>query len=376
MYISRIVFGYDDHGNMTEYLNYNWEEEWVLSYGNSTQYVYSPEGNIVEQTSQYYDFLSGWINSDHVVRVFDNDNRLVEEIYEYWNQVEWIKNYRDVYGYDEKSAPWTSITSSYWNGQDWEEDYRVIDIVWLDFEELLPASAISQQSYNGTWTDYERYTGTIEGNVLIFLIELFWGEEWVPWDRETITKLPSEEVILSEYYDQFEMVWINSYRDSEYFDEIGYYSGAKSEYWQEDKKSPQGEWIIDYFDNWINTYTSEGQLEETIIQYWDDFASTLVNSNRFVYSEFTSSDIAELGSDLGLQIYPNPASEFLNIVTQNNQGENYQYQLMDITGKIVEEGVVTNSNFVIDLRVIQKGLFMLRAYSEEGKSSTYKILKR
>lgn len=376
MYFTRIVFGYDDHGNMTEYLNYIWEDEWVLSYGNSTQYVYSPEGYIVEETFQFYDYLSGWMNSDHIFRVFDNEDRLLEEIYEYWLDGEWIKSYRDVYGYDDKSDQWTSLTSSLWNGQDWVEDYRVIDIVWLDFEELLPASAISQQNYNGTWTDYERYTGTIEGNALIFLIELFWGEEWVPWDRETTTKLPSEEVILSEYYDQFEMVWINSYRDSEYFDEMGYYSGTKSEYWQEEKKSPQAEWVIDYYDNWINTYNGEGQLEETIIQYWDGFTSTLLNNTRFVYSEFTSSDIAELGSDLGLQIYPNPTADILNINSLENLGKNYQYQLLDITGKTIKEGFLNSGRNTIDLRGIKNGLYMLSAYSGEGETSTYKIFKR
>jgi hypothetical protein len=102
----------------------------------------------------------------------------------------------------------------------------------------------------------------------------------------------------------------------------------------------------------------------------------LVNNTRFVYSEFTSSDIAELGSDLGLLIYPNPVNDFLNITGINIQGENFQYQLMDITGKIVEEGVITNAEFAIDLQGIQNGLFMLRVYSEDGKSSTYKILKR
>jgi hypothetical protein len=376
MDLTMISYGYDDYDNMTEYLVYYWEEEWVLNYGNSTQFVYSPEGFILEETFMFYDYLNGWINSAHIVRVFDSEGRLVEEIYEYWYNGEWSKNYRDVYGYDDKSGEWTSLTSFLWNGEEWQEDYQVIDIVWLNFEEMLPASATTQQNFNGTWFDYERYTGTMDGEVYILVREMFWGEDWVLWDRETHTKSPMEDILLIEYYDQNSKVWTNSQRDTEYMDEMGYYSGAKYEYWEQEKKTSQAGWVIDYYDNWDNTYNSEGQLEETIIQYWDGFTSSLVNSTRFVYSEFTSSDIAELGSDLGLQIYPNPANDFLHVTMVDLQGESFQYQLLDITGKTVNEGNLMNERNSIDLRGIQKGLYMLRAYSEDGLSSTYKILKR
>jgi hypothetical protein len=65
-------------------------------------------------------------------------------------------------------------------------------------------------------------------------------------------------------------------------------------------------------------------------------------------------------------IYPNPASEQLNIVLQGSSVNN-QYELVDALGRVVLKGKLNgNANNKLDVSVIAHGVYMLKVQTEAG----------
>jgi aminopeptidase YwaD len=79
--------------------------------------------------------------------------------------------------------------------------------------------------------------------------------------------------------------------------------------------------------------------------------------------------------DYQVSLYPNPATEFINIYKGILSENNYQFKLIDINGKIILEKDITNSNLVekINLKNISSGMY-LAVISADNKRITKKII--
>ena len=64
--------------------------------------------------------------------------------------------------------------------------------------------------------------------------------------------------------------------------------------------------------------------------------------------------------DLVIDIYPNPAAQFIFIET--NVDSSLRYELMDISGKIWKRGVANNSIEKIEINDLNQGLYLLKIY--------------
>ncbi|PQJ75514.1 T9SS type A sorting domain-containing protein [Polaribacter gangjinensis] len=69
-----------------------------------------------------------------------------------------------------------------------------------------------------------------------------------------------------------------------------------------------------------------------------------------------------------LQIYPNPASEFIKI---SSEYENSSYKIYSILGQVVKEGIISSSQ--ISVSGISKGNYILKV-SQDDKVSTQKLI--
>ena len=70
-------------------------------------------------------------------------------------------------------------------------------------------------------------------------------------------------------------------------------------------------------------------------------------------------------------LYPNPATSFLNISSQNHKIK--QYSLYDLSFKIVKQDKINNSNFGIDISSLKTGIYILRL-SIENQDIIQKII--
>jgi len=74
-----------------------------------------------------------------------------------------------------------------------------------------------------------------------------------------------------------------------------------------------------------------------------------------------------------LQIYPNPADEFITVI--NNKYPNLRYQMYDVVGKVVSLGQLQNTNNTIGVSRFNEGVYFLYLTDEDsGDSITKKII--
>lgn len=139
------------------------------------------------------------------------------------------------------------------------------------------------------------------------------------------------------------------------------------------------------FDNTIlfegsfinNNLVSPLVLEEGKTYYWrihlnNDCGASY--SDIFQFKTFIESAVSEL-SIPGLQIFPNPVSENLNIVFEQPFNEDLQVVLLATDGrKLMESEIPTNSaNLSVDVGDFPSGLYFLKLFSND-KVLTKKIL--
>ncbi len=88
--------------------------------------------------------------------------------------------------------------------------------------------------------------------------------------------------------------------------------------------------------------------------------STNLKTETIVKSEFT--------------IYPNPASDILNISIKNNAPEIKSAQIVDLTGRLITDSKVINN--IIDIKNLAVGTYILVIQDKAGNKYTEKFLKK
>lgn len=153
------------------------------------------------------------------------------------------------------------------------------------------------------------------------------------------------------------------------------------------------EWTFDNIllvDSTTNEPLSHGHIQFTVKQNPDLAAGTVLKNDADIYFDFnvpvitneTTHIINEeiylnnLGmdpiEDKDFMIYPNPARDLLHIVSKSKA--NHNFHLMDLSGKTMSKGKITQGNSDIDVTGLTTGVYIL--VLENGKSlNQYKIIK-
>lgn len=123
----------------------------------------------------------------------------------------------------------------------------------------------------------------------------------------------------------------------------------------------------------IETVNNNANFKVRLRFYGDNL--TIDNGNRVTFNNFSAKGVemplsVPVNTSLSFKVYPNPASEILNI---NHSYNEVTYTLFTIDGKIIKTGNLENQQInIIDLQI---GIYLLQLNSE-GKSEVKKIVKR
>jgi len=80
--------------------------------------------------------------------------------------------------------------------------------------------------------------------------------------------------------------------------------------------------------------------------------------------------------NISFRVYPNPTSDKVNIVFEEIPKGKMKLQLMDLTGRLVENKEVDNSkNVSFDLFNLKNGVYILKVRSNEGWSESVKVIR-
>jgi len=81
--------------------------------------------------------------------------------------------------------------------------------------------------------------------------------------------------------------------------------------------------------------------------------------------------IDEENNNVVRNIYPNPAAHILNIeVTENN----LSYQLIDVTGKTIQQDRLSKNENNIDVSTLPNGFYTLSVYNTQGIVTSKKLI--
>ncbi len=96
--------------------------------------------------------------------------------------------------------------------------------------------------------------------------------------------------------------------------------------------------------------------------------------------EKMSSGTEDLNTALDIEVFPNPASEFLFVdVALENNSPNFSLELVNLAGKVVHRSTYSNvskERFEINLQNIETGIYMMNIRSEDGFTSKKVVVQK
>jgi Secretion system C-terminal sorting domain len=99
-----------------------------------------------------------------------------------------------------------------------------------------------------------------------------------------------------------------------------------------------------------------------------------IEENVFTYNFVLnlSNDIQEIDKVI---IYPNPTNNFITIQNNQRKTENIEYEIVDLTGRIVKKGKI-KFNEDLSIENLSKGNYFIQIETENGEKTIEKLIKK
>ena len=78
---------------------------------------------------------------------------------------------------------------------------------------------------------------------------------------------------------------------------------------------------------------------------------------------------------LEMMVYPNPTTSYVNLMIENYDFQNLNFQLFDLAGKQILNEKITSSETKIDLNNLSKNVYLLQVMNQTSTIKTFKIIK-
>ena len=103
----------------------------------------------------------------------------------------------------------------------------------------------------------------------------------------------------------------------------------------------------------------------------DDESQDTFNVDDITFGTYSSLSTNDLKEFTDINLYPNPATDFVNI---NSADTIDSYLIHDLTGRVVESSNPNSNNFRIDVTSLNKGVYLVKLSSGD-KTSSIKLIK-
>ena len=348
----QIYFEYDDHGNQTIFLFYTWQGGWEPMQGTKHIYTYD-NNNMVEEITQYWNQVqTTWDNVNKFIYTYDINGYRTEQVYQTWdgNLNVWSSMTKESYMLDALGIPYEMIVQSWDDANSaWVNYMKHTNIVWHEwsgeFYDSDLQSVTNLQWNNGIWENYSR-------------IECDWD---------------ANGSCIETQQQYFNGNWTNSMRHTENYDDHGQFILYTSEYWMNNT------WVIDMGSQNLLTYDGN-DLIRRIAQEYDHITHVWINSFKEEYSDFIY--IQGIGDNpmarFSIQLYPNPSTGMLYLQPELTETAIISIEVMNTGGQVVYSENITNSGETVhpvDLSGCAKGLYVVKL-TVGGKTGMGKVVVR
>lgn len=123
-------------------------------------------------------------------------------------------------------------------------------------------------------------------------------------------------------------------------------------------------------------YNFDGWYEDNVRVETNPSFTFVVTSNRNLEVRFTSTSGIDDGVETGLSVYPNPTSDFINIIL-NTSNDSYTIDVVNIVGQVVKSLKVSMVRCAkIGLIGLPSGYYQVLLRKEEVVCKTFKVIKQ
>ena len=301
-------------------------------------YSYDVNNNLLGYEIQFWNF-PGWKNNQKNVYTYDNAGNCLTELYQNWDATEssWVNDGYTINTYDANHNILTIVTKSWNTGTaSWENHGREI-MTYNTSNEYTSYVTEVWNSTTSAWDNSDRYINIVYANGNIMNLEV-------------------------QYYNASTSAYISSSRIANTYD--GNHHVLNS--------------IIQQFDlpttTWLNsgkvdyTYDANGNESMHITQTWDSSSGSWQNSLREQHYYTITVGINNVSQqEKTMQLYPNPASEFINVSTKG-AATFTELNIVDITGQTVLTEKTKGTNAIkVNISALPSGIYFAELKDEASK---------
>lgn len=318
------------------------------------------DDNIKIETDEYEFNGMGSEFASKIEYIYDNNNNLSEEItYQINEETEQLEYaYRYTYEYNENNLLY-HYTYYYWDAysEDWFAD---------DLEEYLynDNGKITEENWynwiDNEWEIYEKMLYTYVDGLLTekkFMEEDYITGEWVEYDIEEYIR-DNDGNIVDEYW-------------YEYNEEIESWTPYNHTVYNYDKNNLFSECIFPLVEMEYDIFHLPLEVED----YAKDSPESewyLSSMGSFHYSNLVPSGV-DIYSKTSIDIYPNPATDYIEISSDNNINE---IKIFNLAGNIfIDESVNSLKQFKIQVNNLSSGFYMINVITDSGEFNYPVIIK-
>lgn len=327
-----------------------------------TTNTYDVNGNLITATTEVWNpDTEEWDDAVIMNYTLNPDGTVKEFVTQIWEEGVWTNVVKTIYTYNE-SKKVLSETLQTWLAITWADiaktDYtyendlltkQVTQITTLVTPELVNSEQITY-TYNEDGTEKDNITQT-------------WNvDTWENSTRSTNTYNASKQLtmILGEKWES--EAWVNDSRITNTYNESGSITQSVEETFTENA------WVNS--SNTIHSYNTSGEVDNIVFQLWNASLSRWENLFRYVYKYSpTGLNPIELA---GLVAFPNPFEDQLTIQS-SLQGE-YAVEIINSLGQLIKSVKTQENNLHLDLKALNKGMYILKIKAQQNEHSI-KVLK-
>ena len=107
-----------------------------------------------------------------------------------------------------------------------------------------------------------------------------------------------------------------------------------------------------------------------------DTGGTVTQGVQQSFELFTLSNPELTTINLTAVTYPNPASDYIVLKITDSALDNLSYKLIDINGKAIANGSITNTDTQINMQSLALGMYILKVNQNNQELKTFKIIKK
>jgi hypothetical protein len=370
-----LTYTYDDYGNMLTYLIQKREFNHWTNY-NLYEYTYNENHSLVSCLEQYWQ-SEEWINSCLSTNHFDDRGNLDISIRQVWSGSAWLYSSRNLNTFNQKGSLLTSQVQ-YWTDYNWVNS-ELYTYTYDDNEHML--LKLMQYFSNDTWINFILNVNTydIDGNCLTNC-ELYWvNEDWTYYSLVTRT-FDENANMLSELSQEWNETWNDITNSLFTYDENGNCTSTtwfswNSLVWENISRVEyeytegmiRGTGFIWDGAGWINgdamlsLQFMSGDAKLPLCDWWGSMAEVY-------YTALYTNIPGQVNDDqASINVFPNPATDVINISWNNLMGQPSTVNIYDLSGKLADNipgnNLVSGNTELVSIDKLSPGMYFIELRS-------------